>query len=145
MKKILIALMMMGLSTGAMAEEVSNADLLKEIKQLKKEVAELKNNDQQVYQSSAYTPSKETKERMAKKNCKYWLDISTDIEGYFENIWNDDWYKKEKEQYEYLFKNTPGMTSAKMDKMIEEGILRMKATITAQVPKAKTKYQEKCV
>ena len=45
MKKILIALMMMGLSTGAMAEEVSNADLLKEIKQLKKEVAELKDNN----------------------------------------------------------------------------------------------------
>ena len=42
MKKTLIALMMMGLSTGAMAEEVSNAELLKEIKQLKKDVAELK-------------------------------------------------------------------------------------------------------
>jgi len=50
MKKILIALMMTTLSTGVMAEDVSNAELLEEIKQLKKEVAGL--NDVGYYSSS---------------------------------------------------------------------------------------------
>ena len=45
MKKILIALMMMSLSTGAIAGEVSNAELLEEIIELKKEVAELKDDE----------------------------------------------------------------------------------------------------
>ena len=42
MRKILIALMMMGLSTGAIAGEVSNVELLREIQELKKEVEDLK-------------------------------------------------------------------------------------------------------
>jgi hypothetical protein len=44
MKKTLIALMMMGLSTGAMADDISNKELLEKIKILENKIDDLQND-----------------------------------------------------------------------------------------------------